>query len=280
VREETATYTLRGETVARGEVTIRAPGRQDVRILAGGDGAWRTVVDLRRGENRFLVSAIDPGTGKESEAPVEIVIRVPFVQIAAPTVELASPEAGLSVENGAIPVRGLATDATSLTIAATYLGSAPDAPAPDPAAERPADIPPESVELAEDGSFATTIDLTAGHWAVTVTAVGDADRTTTLTREVTVAWQGILVVIEVRRERTWLKVWVDGAVSEETGAGGRVLAAGAKLTVRGNEVVELRTGKMFTTHVTVNGTDHGPLGTTANPGTFRLEPGQPPRQLN
>lgn len=280
VREETATYTLRGETVARGEVTIRAPGRQDVRILAGGDGAWRTVVDLRRGENRFLVSAIDPGTGKESEAPVEIVIRVPFVQIAAPTVELASPEAGLSVENGAIPVRGLATDATSLTIAATYLGSAPGAPAPDPAAERPADIPPESVELAEDGSFATTIDLTAGHWAVTVTAVGDADRTTTLTREVTVAWQGILVVIEVRRERTWLKVWVDGAVSEETGAGGRVLAAGAKLTVRGNEVVELRTGKMFTTHVTVNGTDHGPLGTTANPGTFRLEPGQPPRQLD
>jgi cytoskeletal protein RodZ len=280
VREDTATYTLQGETVARGEVTIRAPGRQDVRVLAGGDGTWRTVVDLRRGENRFVVSAIDPSTGKESETPVEIVIRVPFVQIAAPTVELASPEAGLSVENGAIPVRGVATDATSLTIAGTYLGPAPGAPATDPAAERPADVPPESVELAEDGSFATAIDLTAGHWAITVTATGDADRTTTLTREVTVAWQGILVVIEVRRERTWLKVWVDGVVSEETGAGGVVVAAGRKLTVRGDEFVELRTGKMFTTFVTVNGTEHGPLGTTANPGTFRLEPGRPPRQLD
>jgi cytoskeletal protein RodZ len=280
VPEETATYTLRGETVARGEVTIRAPGQQDVRVLAGGDGTWRTLVDLRRGENRFLVSAIDPSTGKESEEPVEILIRVPFVQIAAPTIELTSPEAGLSVENGAIPVRGVATDATSLTIGAAFLGPAPGEPAPEPPAERPPDVPAESVELAEDGTFATAIDLTAGHWAITVTAVGDADRTTTLTREVTVAWQGIAVVIEVREQRTWLKVWVDGVVSEETGAAGVVLAAGRTLTVRGDEVVELRTGKMFTTYVTVNGTQYGPLGTTANPGTFRLEPGLPPRQLN
>ena len=37
---------------------------------------------------------------------------------------------------------------------------------------------------------------------------------------------------------------------------------------------------MSTTFVTVNGTEYGSLGTTANPGTFRLEPGKPPREVN
>ena len=93
--ENTTSYTFRGTTVRNGEVTIQAPGREDLRVLAGGDGAWRTVVDLRRGENRFIVSAVDPSTGKAAEAPVELVITVPFAQVAAPTLELTSPEEGL-----------------------------------------------------------------------------------------------------------------------------------------------------------------------------------------
>ncbi len=36
---------------------------------------------------------------------------------------------------------------------------------------------------------------------------------------------------------------------------------------------------MSTTLVTVNGTEYGALGSTANPGTFRLEPGKPPREV-
>ena len=38
VAEDTTSYTLRGTTVANGEVTIQAPGREDLRVLAGGDG--------------------------------------------------------------------------------------------------------------------------------------------------------------------------------------------------------------------------------------------------
>ncbi len=135
VGEDATSYTFRGTTVANGEVTIRAPGRQDVQVFAGGDGDWRTVVDLRRGENRFVITAVDPQTGKEAEVPLEIVISVPFAQVAAPTLELASPEEGLSVENGAIPVRGTATDATSMSVAATYVGPAPGQPV------QPSDLP-------------------------------------------------------------------------------------------------------------------------------------------
>ena len=66
----------------------------------------------------------------------------------------------------------------------------------------------------------------------------------------------------------------------QTGAGGKVYAVGQAVTFRGKSVVELRTGKMSTTVVTVNGTSYGALGTTANPGTFRLEPGKPPQAVN
>jgi len=278
VAEATTSYTILGTTVANGEVTIRAPGRQDLRIVAAGDGVWRTVVDLRRGENRFVVSAVDPSTGSAAESPVEIVITVPFTQVAAPTLELASPEAGLSVENGAIPVRGKTTDATSVSMSAVYLGPAPgQAAAP---ATTPAAIPPATVTLADDGTFSTSIDLTEGRWTVTVTAAGEEGKSTTLTRDVTVVYQGISVVIEIKEQRTWLRVSVDGVVSPETGAGGKVYAAGKTVTFRGQTVVELRTGKMSTTFVTVNGTAYGALGTTANPGSFRLEPGKAPRAVN
>ena len=278
VAEATTSYTLRGTTVANGEVTVRAPGRDVLRILAAGDGVWRTVVDLRRGENRFIVSAADPSTGKEAESPIEIVITVPFAQIAAPTLELTSPENGLSVENGAIPVRGRTTDATSVSMSAVYVGPAPGqetAPATTPAA-----LPPAAVELADDGTFSTSIDLTEGRWTLTVTAAGEEGKSTTLTRDVAVIYQGISVVVEVRGQRTWLRVSVDGVVSPETGAGGKVYAAGKTITFRGESVIELRTGKMSTTYVTVNGTAYGPLGTDANPGSFRLEPGKAPRAVD
>jgi len=280
VAEETTSYTLQGTTVANGEVTIQAPGRQDLRVIAGGNGIWRTVVDLRRGENRFVVTAADPGTGKEALEPVEIVITVPFAQVAAPTLELTSPEDGLSVENGAIPVRGTATDATSVSVSAVYLGTAPGQPAPESAAPTPPAIPAAAVELAEDGSFSTAVDLTEGRWAVTVTAAGEQGKSTTLTRNVTVVYQGVSVVLEIRSQRTWIKVWVDGVVSPDTGAGGKVFDAGKTLTYRGQALVEVRTGKMNTTFVTVNGTDYGALGSTANPGTFRLEAGKPPQAAN
>ncbi len=80
-------------------------------------------------------------------------ITVPFAQVAAPTLELTSPEDGLSVENGAIPVRGTATDATSVSISAAYLGPPPASPHPRPPPD-PAAVPASPVTLADDGTSA------------------------------------------------------------------------------------------------------------------------------
>ena len=113
-----------------------------------------------------------------------------------------------------------------------------------------------------------------------MTAAGQEGKSTTLNRTVTVVYQGISVVVEIKDGRTWLKVWVDGVVSPTTGAGGKVFAPGKTLTFKGDKTVEIRTGKMSTTFVTVNGTSYGALGASANPGTFILEPGSPPRAAN
>jgi cytoskeletal protein RodZ len=275
VAENMTSYTLQGTTAPNAEVTIRAPGREDLQVIASASGTWRAVVDLRRGDNHFVVSATDPGTGKQAVSPFEVVITVPFSQVAVPTLALTSPEDGLSVANGAIPVRGTSTDATSVTVEAAYVGPAPGQskpPTPTPAA-----IPPAKVDLAADGSFSTAVDLTEGRWTITVTAAGDQGKTTTLTRSVTVVYQGITVVVEIRTGRTWLQVAVDGAVSPQTGAGGKVFAVGTTLTFRGDHEVDIRTGKMNATFVTVNGTDYGALGTSANPGSFVLVPGKAPQ---
>jgi hypothetical protein len=57
------------------------------------------------------------------------------------------------------------------------------------------------VKLADDGTFSTSIDLTEGRWTVTVTAAGEEGKSTTLTRDVTVVYRGVTVVIEIREQR-------------------------------------------------------------------------------
>ena len=273
VGDDVTTYALRGTTAPGALVTVRAPGRDEIRVTAGPDGVWRTTVALRRGENPFEITAVDPSTGKAAEAPVAIVITVPSSPIEAPALALDSPADGATVENGAIPVKGSATNATEVTVAAIYTGPAPGQPEP-----RPTPRPPRTVTLpvGGEGVFAGRIDLTAGAWRVTVTALGEEGRTTTLTRTVTVVYRGLNVVIQIKGERTWLRVSVDGEISSLTGVGGKVFAAGKTVTFTGTKLIELRTGKENTTFVTVNGTEYGALGSTANPGTWRIEPGKPP----
>ena len=280
VAQDATTYTLRGTTVAGGLVTIEAPGRDPLNLTAGGDGAWLATVDLRRGKNQFDVSAVDPKTGKPAEHPVRLLITVPFSPVVAPTLAVDSPADGASFQNGAIPVAGHATDATTVNVAAAYLGPAPgQAPAasaaPTPAAPAPIDVTP-----ADDGSFTANVDLTAGRWTLTVAAKSDQGRTTTLTRNVTVVYQGVNVVVDVKGGRAWLKVWVDGVVSKTTGSGGLVVNDGQTLTFRGTTSVEVRTGNSGVTLFTLNGTSLGALGKGGSPETWLFQPPDPPKQTD
>jgi hypothetical protein len=234
-------------------------------------------VELRRGRNQFEISARDPATGETSKAPVTIVINVPSSPIAAPILSVESPAEGATYENGAIPLSGNATNASQVTIKATYVGLAPGQASSSSPPAAPAAV---KVQVADNGSFSASLDLTAGTWTLTITAKGDAGKTTILTRTVTVVYRGINVVIEIKGDRTWLRVSVDGAVSSQTGLGGKVFASGKTLTFTADRVIELRTGKASTTYVTVNGTAYGALGQAANPGTWRIESGKPPAPVS
>ena len=126
---------------------------------------------------------------------------MPFLVIEAPTLEVSQPAEGATFENGAIPVQGTASNAESVVVRAVYQGPTqpPAEGAPSPAA--PATPKPITIPVAEDGSFSTPFDLTAGKWAITVTASSPEGKTNALTRNVAVAYQGVNLVVSIEGGR-------------------------------------------------------------------------------
>jgi hypothetical protein len=187
---------------------------------------------------------------------------------------------GATFQNGAIPVAGHATNATTVSVAAAYVGRAPGELPAASAAPTPAPPAPIDVTPADDGSFATNLDLTAGRWTLTIAAKSEQGRTTTLTRSVTVVYRGVNVVVDVKGGRAWLKVWVDGVVSKTTGSGGLVVNDGRTLTFSGTTSVEVRTGNAGVTSFTLNGTSLGLLGKDGSPETWLFKPPDPPKRTS
>lgn len=279
VDDTATTYTLQGTTLPGATVQIATPGRDPYQVTALSDGQWSTDVDLRRGRNQFDVSAIDPDTGKHSDATVRIFITVPFLQIEAPTLSVDQPSDGASYQNGAIPVAGKATNAASVVVGATWVGSSgPSTPAGQATPAPPAKPAEVTVPVGQDGTFSTPYELTAGRWALTVTAKSAEGKTVALTRNVTVAYQGVNVVVMAKGGRAWIKVWVDGKIDPSVGAAGQVIANGKTLTFTGRDSVEVRTGSSGVTAFTVNGTSVGSLGKSGVPETWLFAPPAPPEK--
>ena len=273
VDDSATTYTLRGTTLPGATVTIATPGRDPYQVTAGPDGGWSSDVDLRRGRNQFDVSALDPDTGKRSEATIRLFITVPFLVIEAPTLTVEQPAEGATFENGAIPVAGKATNAASVVVGATYLGSSGPAPAKGQATPAPPPQPaPVTVAVADDGSYSTPYELTAGKWSLTVTASSPEGKTASLTRNVTVMYRGVNLAVTVKGGRAWIKVWVDGKLDPEIGAAGQVISNGKTLTFTGKQSVEVRTGSSGVTYFTLNGTSLGALGRSGVPETWLFAP--------
>jgi hypothetical protein len=268
VEEDATSYILEGTTIPGGSVTVKVA---DVEQRANADsaGRWTLPVDLRRGENMFRISATDPATGKVAEEPVDRVITVPFRVIEAPTLTLDQPADGATYENGAIPVQGRTTNASSVVVSAAYTGPVESGGAAPAAPKKPA---PLTVEVAEDGSFSTPYELTTGKWAITVTASSPEGKTASLTRAVTVAFKGVNLVVSIEGGRAWLKVWVDGKLDARLGAAGKVLGTGKKMTFKGKESIEVRTGSSGATKFTLNGTPLGSLGKSGTPETWLFAP--------
>jgi cytoskeletal protein RodZ len=280
VDESTTTYTLEGTTLPGATVSIATPGRDPYQVTALSDGAWSAAVDLRRGRNQFDISAVDPETRKHSDDTMHVFITVPFLQVEAPTLSVDQPADGASFANGAIPIAGKVTNATSVVAAAKWLGSsgppgAAGQPTPAPPA-RPADV---TVPVGDDGSFSAPFELTAGRWALTVTATSGEGKTASLTRNVTVAYQGVTLNVAIKSgSRAWIKVWVDGKIDPRLGAAGQVVSNGKTLTFTGRRSVEVRTGSSGVTLFTLNGTSLGTLGKSGVPETWLFEPPAPPEK--
>jgi hypothetical protein len=274
VAESTTSYVLRGTTIPGGSVTVEVAGATR-QTPADSTGAWSLEVDLRRGKNQFKIDAVDPETGKHAEQTRQVVITVPFAEIEVPTLTVEQPSDGTTFENGAIPVRGRTTNATSVTVSARYESPADGSPlAPD--ASPPPGPAPIDVEVAEDGTFTTAIQLTTGRWSIIVTASGANGKTASLTREVAVAYKGVNLVVEVRGGNAWIKVWVDGKVASPPGGAGDTLRSGETLTFTGERSVEVRTGSSGVTYFTLNGQSLGALGRSGTPETWLFQPPDAP----
>ena len=279
VDDSVTSYTLRGTTVPGATVNIADGSGQQLHISAGTDGTWSQVVPLRRGRNDFTVSATDPDTEKNSDKQVQIIINVPYSVVQAPDLTIDSPAEGASFQNGAIPVSGTAKNASQVVVSATYAGASGSSTGGKPAKPSATPRPPAqvTVPVGGDGSFSTPFELTSGKWQITVTASGADGKTTTLNRSVTVAYKGITLVVTIHG-RAWIKVWIDGQVSQKVGAGGRVYTDGKVLTFTASQSVEVRTGSSGATYFTLNGTSLGHLGPAGIPETWLFSPTGAPKQ--
>jgi cytoskeletal protein RodZ len=272
VDESATEYVLRGTSNPGATIQIATPGRDPYSVSADADGKWSASVELRRGRNQFEVTAVDPETQKKSEGSVSLFITVPFLVIEAPTLTVDQPAEGATFENGAIPVQGRTTNAGSVVVSAAYSGPAKPPEAGTAAPAPPAVPSPVTVTVAEDGTFTTPFELTAGRWAITVTASSPEGKTASLTRAVTVDFKGVNLVVSIDGGRAWIKVWVDGKIHPDIGAAGRVYSNGKTLTFNGKESVEVRTGSSGVTKFTLNGTSLGALGRSGTPETWLFQP--------
>jgi hypothetical protein len=204
---------------------------------------------------------------------------VPFLLIQAPTLTVDQPAEGATYENGAIPVVGRTTNATKVDLTATFLGDpATPAASPSPGASPPAPAIVQTVTPAEDGTFTAPVELTAGRWSLTVTASSSEGKTVSLTRQVTVSYKGVNLVVAIKGSRAWLKVWVDGKVDPDIGAAGKVFDSGKTLTFTAQRSIEVRTGSSGSTFFTLNGKSLGALGKRGIPETWLFAPPDPPAQ--
>lgn len=294
--ETATTYRIEGTSSPGATVTIALGPTQSpaYRVTALSDGTWSVSVDVRRGVNQFYIDALDPETGKHAETPMQLKINVPYLVIQAPTLTVSQPEDGTTFENGAIPVEGMTTNARTVVVAATYLGPPgstvdvtpppTEAPTPSPSlapGETPGPAPTPantvSVDVADDGSFTTPLELTEGRWSITITATSVEGKTASLTRAVTVAYKGVNVVVNIQGGNAWLKVWVDGVVDDRLSQAGKTLRSGDTIVFTGATSVEVRTGSSGVTRFTLNGVALGALGKPGIPETWLFQPPAAPQ---
>ncbi len=144
---------------------------------------------------------------------------------------------------------------------------------------RPAPPAPQTADIGDDGTFNIPVELTAGNWILTIAAASPEGKTTSLTRNVSVRYKGVNLVVSIKGGPAWMKVWVDGSSTHGSGWGSCSRTA-RTITFRGDQSVEVFTGSSGVTYFTLNGTTIGRLGKPGNPETWLFNPPDKPVQTN
>jgi cytoskeletal protein RodZ len=278
VSESAASSTLiSGHSDPGATVSISVVGQEPFKVTVDASGTWQVTVPLKKGRNDFTVTATDPSTQRDSP-PVRLLVTVPIpIGREAPTLSITSPTDATAFTNGAIPIQGL-TNGVKIVVSATYQGPAGSTPAAEPTPAPPAT--PAEQEIAVDpdsGTFSDAYQLAPGRWQLTITATDASDKTTTVLRNVSVAYTGVNLVVQIKDGPAWIKVWVDDVLvpGYEKGVTAK---AGKTLEFSGKTSVEVRTGDPGTTYFTLNGVSLGTLGPAGTPGTWKFTTSAAPKK--
>jgi cytoskeletal protein RodZ len=315
LKQGTSTYVLKGTATAGTTIQIQLNGEDPKTVAVDGKGNWTYTATLVPDKNLFVITALDTGTNHSSD-PVKRQIDVQLAsasQAPPPQITVNSPADGASFQDRLVTVTGATMGAMNVTVTPSYVGPAPVPGAspsasksstptpmatPKPTATPSASAgtsaspsgtpgpcagstpPPSTNKVAIDGTFSVVVQLCPGVWQLAIVADNGQGLTATAqTRTVTVAYNGLTVLIALNGGDAWLKVWRDGVVDNSLN-GGAAHKNGSTITVTANQSVWIKTGSAGVTYVTVNGVSYGPLSRTVVVGSWRLTASGPPQPSN
>jgi len=287
----TTTYVLRG-VATPGTTVLIAWNNQDPNIVVTDDsGHWTYQAALQAGSNEFDVTAKNLDTSHASQTVRLIVlVPVPTPTPVMPVIAFSSPADGTSIANGAVTITGISTAVASVSLTPIYLGPplapgaslAPATPSPalspsaaptaavgatsSPGASvSPSALPgpsptpgplPVSAATGADGTFSITIQLNPGRWQLKL--VGTTPKgisTDAVSRNVTVPFKGLAVLIQIKGGATGISVSHDGV----TDTPGYSQADGWSMSVAAKTWVCIRASRPQLVYITVNGASYGAI---------------------
>ena len=280
VDESTTTYTLEGTTLPGATVSIATPGREPYQVTATSDGdvggrrrpppraqpvrrhvaRSRDRQALRGDRQRLHHGAVPRDRGADADrrpAGGRCVVR-----------ERRDPGRRKGHERG----HGRRQRHVRRSVRAHPAAARRHRP------HRP--LPPSvTAKVGDDGTYSTPYELTAGKWTITVTASGPDGKTAALTRNVTVGYKGVNLVVDGQgRPGLGQGLGRRQARPERRARPGTVIANGKTLKFTGKRSVEVRTGSSGVTQFTLNGTSLGSLGKSGVPETWLFAPPKAPEK--
>ncbi len=279
---------VHGGGTPEAEITATGPFG-NVRVATANDaGSWSLDLPVNAAENRYVIVAQDPETGRDSE-PQELIVNVDVLGSGAgaavgqpvlpegvedtnltgvPSAELTltEPKDKLKSADGKVKVVGT-SDADEVTVSFQWRGNVDKAKNP----------PPATVLPVENGVFRGTFQLPKGRWFASVAAAIDGGVPAVEQTEVTSESDVMLLKVEAIAGQTRVKLTdADGAIIDE----GVLIKKGKQKTWRVDPEVILRVGNSKAANVSVDGVEYGAMGSKPEAKSWRIKQGEKPKTLS